>query len=104
MRDATESRVVAAGALIERHWTGVHAFVRANLGRVVRAGESASDLVQSTCREVLAHLSRFRHGGEQGFERWLYATARRKIQDRHRHRLAEKRCAAREAAARSSLA
>jgi RNA polymerase sigma-70 factor (ECF subfamily) len=84
---------------IEAHLPALRAYVRANLGPLVAAKESASDLVQSTCREVLEHLERCRYDGEVGFERWLYATALRKIQDRRRFFRAVKRDAAREVAA-----
>ena len=51
------------------------------MGPQLRAKESASDLVQSVCREVLGRLDRFQHGGEAGFRHWLYATALRKVRD-----------------------
>ena len=44
---------------------------------------------------MLTHLARFRYDGEEGFKRWLYATALRKIQDRHRYYTAQKRDAGR---------
>jgi RNA polymerase sigma-70 factor (subfamily 1) len=83
--------------ILAAHLPALRAYVCANLGPLLTGKESASDLVQSACREVLQHLDRFRHDGEAGFKRWLYATALRKIQDRHRFFRAEKRDAGREA-------
>lgn len=88
-RDAVE-------ALLSRFLPGLRAFVRLRSGRLVRARESASDLAQSACREVLGNLERFERGGEAGFRYWLYKTALRKIQKRAEFWQAEKRAAARE--------
>jgi hypothetical protein len=62
----------------------------------MRAKESASDLVQSLCREVLSDLSRFEYRGEVAFRHWLYTQAAHKLIDRHRGLTAEKRDARRE--------
>lgn len=88
----------AVDALLERHLPGLERYVRAQVGTLVGRKDSASDLVQSACREVLLHLARFQYDGEEGFKRWLYATALRKIQDRHRYYTAQKRDALRERA------
>ncbi|HVS19206.1 MAG TPA: sigma-70 family RNA polymerase sigma factor [Planctomycetota bacterium] len=85
-------------ALIERHLPGLRAYVRLRMGPELRARESASDLVQSTCREVLQHAGRFRHGGETGFRHWLYTTAQRKVANRVEYYRAGKRDAAMEVA------
>lgn len=87
---------VAVERLLELHLPGLEAYARAQVGRLVGERESASDLVQSACREVLEHIDRYRYDGEDGFKRWLYATVLRKIQDRHRYYKAEKRDAGRE--------
>ncbi|MFG0315675.1 MAG: RNA polymerase sigma factor [Planctomycetota bacterium JB042] len=86
----------AVDALLSRFLPGLRAFVRLRSGRLVRTRESASDLAQSACREVLQNLDRFEHGGEAGFRYWLYTTALRKIQKRAEYWRAEKRAAARE--------
>lgn len=74
--------------MLEGHLPQLRAYVR-------RAGalkqESSDDLVQSACLEVLRHRDRFRHGGEDGFRRWLYTIAARKLADRARRRGALKR-------------
>jgi RNA polymerase sigma-70 factor (ECF subfamily) len=86
----------AIEALLERYAPGLHGFVRLRMGAVLAARESTSDIVQSTCREVLAHAERFRHDGEAGFKRWLYRTALRKIANRDEYYRAQKREAGRE--------
>ena len=75
----------ALGLLLERHLPGLRAFVRARLGPELRAAESASDLVQSTCRE------RFRHPSPGAFRSWLFTTAARKVSERLRRAHAQKR-------------
>jgi RNA polymerase sigma-70 factor (ECF subfamily) len=86
----------AVDALIERHLPELRAFVRLRAGDALRRRESTSDLVQSTCREVLTHLERFQFPDESAFRRWLFVTAQRKIADRADHYAAQKRAAARE--------
>ena len=94
----------AIEALLARHLPDVEAYVRGRAGELVRGKESISDLVQSTCREVLLHLGRFRYDGEEGFRRWLFASALRKIRDRQRYYRAEKRDASRATATAGLLA
>jgi RNA polymerase sigma-70 factor (ECF subfamily) len=94
---ASGGDVLAVEELFARHLPGLQAYVRAQAGGLLEGKESSSDLVQSACREVLSHLERFRYDGEEGFKRWLYATALRKIRDRYRYHTAQKRDAGREA-------
>ncbi|HEX5050968.1 MAG TPA: sigma-70 family RNA polymerase sigma factor [Planctomycetota bacterium] len=82
--------------LLAQHLPAVRAFVRAHMSPRLRARESASDLVQSVCRELLTHKERFRHPGEHGFEAWLFTTARRKVANRARDLDRQKRDAQRE--------
>ncbi|MFG0317663.1 MAG: sigma-70 family RNA polymerase sigma factor [Planctomycetota bacterium JB042] len=86
----------AIEGLIERHLPGLRAYVRLRCGAELRARESASDIVQSACRDVLENLDRYRWNGEAGFRAWLYATALRKIVDRAHYWNAEKRDVRRE--------
>ena len=81
----------ALGELLALHLPGLEGYLRLRMGPVMRAKESASDLVQSLCREVLADLSRFEYRGEAAFRHWLYAQAAHKLIDRHRVLTAEKR-------------
>lgn len=85
----------AVEALLERHLPGLRAFVRLRAGPEIRAHESSSDIVQSTCREVLQNIERFQHPSEAAFKQWLYTTALRKIMNRAEYWRAEKRNAAR---------
>jgi RNA polymerase sigma-70 factor (ECF subfamily) len=66
------------------------------MGPELRAKESASDVVQSACREVLQHVDRFQHGGEAGFRQWLFTTAFRMVQKKLAFHRAGKRDGARE--------
>jgi RNA polymerase sigma-70 factor (ECF subfamily) len=81
--------------LLERHLPGLRAWVRLH-GRALRAQESSSDLCQSVCRDVLENLGRFQYGGEGAFRHWLYTTATRKIRNRQKYWLAQKRDAGRD--------
>jgi RNA polymerase sigma-70 factor, ECF subfamily len=74
-----------------RELPALRAYVRLRAGPLLRARESTSDLVQSTCREVLGKLDTFQYGGEAGFRDWLFATAMRKIANRVEHAVAQKR-------------
>jgi RNA polymerase sigma-70 factor (ECF subfamily) len=83
-------------ALLERYLPGLEAFIRLRQGKLLRAKESASDLVQSVCREILEHMDRFQYRGEAQFKHWLYATALRKLSNKYEYYRAQKRDAARE--------
>jgi RNA polymerase sigma-70 factor (ECF subfamily) len=69
----------------------VRAYFRQRAGRLLLDKESVSDLTQSLCRDLLENLDRFRFDGEEGFRRWLFKTAQRKIADRYEHHCAVKR-------------
>lgn len=96
--DASRGNREAVEELLVRHLPGLRTYVRLHAGPLVRGREAESDLVQSTCREVLASPGAFRYGGEAGFRHWLYATALRKILARHEHVTAGKRDVQREVA------
>lgn len=81
----------AIEALLERHWPGLHAFVRLRAGHEILRQESSSDLAQSVCREVLERLDQYQYRGEGEFRAWLYTTAIRKILHRSQYYRAEKR-------------
>lgn len=82
--------------LLEHFLPDLRAFVRLRAGPAVRARESASDLVQSVCRQVLEQARSFQHQNEAAFRRWLFTTAVRKIADRAQYHAAERRDAGRE--------
>ncbi len=93
----------AIAALLERNLPRLRAFVRLRMGPQLRAKESASDLVQSACREVLEHVERYRYRSEANFRQWLFTTAARKIRDRVDYYRAQRRSVDREAVAATSL-
>ena len=93
---ASQGDALAVDELLERHLPALRAFVRLRVGPALRARESASDIVQSACRDVLDQLDRFQWNGEAGFRAWLYATALRKVADRAEYWSAQKRDPARE--------
>lgn len=95
---ASQGDPLALDRLLALHLDPLRAFVRLRVGPMLRARESASDIVQSACRDVLEQLDRFQGNGEAGFRAWLYATALRKIADRAEHWNAQKRNPAREVA------
>jgi RNA polymerase sigma-70 factor (ECF subfamily) len=79
---ASRGDAAAVEALLERYLPGLQAFVRLRAGPLLRARESSSDLVQSVCREVLAHADRYQYRSEGLFKQWLFTTAARKLADR----------------------
>lgn len=81
----------ALGELLQRHLPGLRAFVRLHSGPFLRAREESTDLVQSICLRILRTADRFEHGDETAFRRWLFATALRTVQNKHRFHLAAKR-------------
>jgi RNA polymerase sigma-70 factor (ECF subfamily) len=95
---AAEGDSGAVEALLERYLPDLRAFVRLRAGAALRERESASDLVQSTCREILTKQDRFRFATEGAFRSWLLTTAHRKIADRADHYATLKRGHAREQA------
>ena len=70
---------------------GLTHFVRRRMGAELASRESASDIVQSTCRELLRGASRFEDRGDASFQRWVQSAAEHKLQNRARHWNAERR-------------
>ena len=93
----------AVERLLELHLPSVRAYVRAHMGKQLRARESSSDIVQSVCRELLTHQERFRYPSESAFVAWLFTTARRKISNRARDFGRQKRDVDREIASTNNL-
>jgi len=86
----------AIDALLARHLGALRAFVRLRMGAEVRGRESASDLVQSVCREVLEKLDAFEYRGEAAFKAWLFTLGLSKVRDRFRRHTAGRRDVRRE--------
>jgi len=82
--------------VFERSLAPLVAFVRVRLGPALAARESATDLAQSVCREVLEDLDDLDYRGETAFRGWLYQQAVRKILDRDRYYHRERRDIGRE--------
>jgi len=93
LRDGDAS---ALDELLAQHLPGLRAYIRLRCGPALRARESASDIAQSACRDVLENLDRFQWNGEAGFRAWLYTTALRKIADRAEYWGAQRRDAKRD--------
>ncbi len=81
----------AQGELLERNIPQLTAFVRLKSGAELRARESSTDIVQSTCREVLGDLAHFEYRGEASFRAWLCQVAYNKIIQKVRFYQAERR-------------
>lgn len=90
-RRAAAGDGAALEVLLERHLPGLRAYVRGRMGAELRARESVSDVVQSTCREILEGAGNFVHPGASAFRRWLFTTAARKVCSRLEHHRALKR-------------
>lgn len=88
-----ESRSPSTGlaARIVASLPGLTRFVRRRMGPELRARESASDIVQSTCRELLRAGSSFEDQGEAAFRHWLRGAAEHKLRKRVRHWRAARR-------------
>jgi RNA polymerase sigma factor (sigma-70 family) len=73
------------GERIIRSLPGLTRFVRRSMGPELASRESATDIVQSTCRELLRGASGFEDRGEAGFQSWIRSAAVHKLQNRARH-------------------
>ncbi len=96
VESASQGDEVAIGVLLEKHLPRLQAFIRLRMGPELRAKESAGDLVQSVCRDVLQNLERFQYQGETNFRRWLFTTALRRIKNKVEYYRAAKRDVGRE--------
>lgn len=85
----------AVEELLLEHLPELRSYVRLRIGRELRNVEAASDIVQSVCREILEHRERYKFPATDGFRRWLYVTALRKLSNRAERYRALKRDAKR---------
>jgi RNA polymerase sigma factor (sigma-70 family) len=97
-RDRAGGEPGAVEELLAAHLPALRAFVRLRMGPTLRMKESASDLVQSVCREILEHADRYRFPGEENFRSWLYTTALRVVKNKAKYWQRDKRDAGREEA------
>ncbi len=95
---AGQSRAVRVEALLAEHLPGLRGFLRRRAPELVLEKESAEDLAQSVCRDVLEHVDdgRLELVGDSAFKQWLYEAALWKIRARTRRHRAQRRDAARE--------
>jgi RNA polymerase sigma factor (sigma-70 family) len=77
--------------LVDENLPALRAYVRARLGPGLAAHESASDVVQSVCRELVAEHRDLDYRGDAAFRGWLFSAALHKIWQHDRHRRAKKR-------------
>ncbi len=96
VRDASRGDGDARAELLVRFLPALQLFLRVRMGPALRSKETAEDLAQSVCREVLMDLGRFEDRGEAAFRQWLFLSAARKLKDRVVHFTREKRDARRE--------
>lgn len=81
----------ALEAWFEAHLPRIQKYVGRRLRGRVRDLESASDIVQSAVREVLAQWARDGSASTQGLTGRIYRQSVRKLVDKHRHHTADKR-------------
>ena len=77
--------------LLPRCLPQIEGYVRTHLGRTLRDRESASDLVDSVCGDLLAENIAFEYRGEGEFQSWLRSVVVNKIRGRLRFVRAKKR-------------
>jgi RNA polymerase sigma-70 factor (ECF subfamily) len=88
---ATQGDAQSVDALLVQYLPRLRAFIRSQVDPKLRLRESVSDMVQSTCREIVAAGPDFDWQGEARFRGWLFTTALNKIRGRVRHFGAKKR-------------
>ena len=101
VESASRGDVGAIEDLLQQYLPALKEFVRQKAGAHLLAREQSSDLVQSTCREVLEHMHGFKYQGEKAFKNWLFTMALRKVIGRARYYRAEKRDIGREVTPRA---
>jgi RNA polymerase sigma factor (sigma-70 family) len=82
--------------LLAAHAEALVGFLRLHSSPRLRLLESAADLAQSTCREVLQGLDRFEFRDPASFRAWIFQRALMVLQRRQRYHSARKRDAARQ--------
>ncbi|MFY9341571.1 MAG: sigma-70 family RNA polymerase sigma factor [Planctomycetota bacterium] len=85
--------------LLKQHLPALRAFVRLRMSPLLRAKESADDLVQSACCDILLSLDDFEYRGEDAFRGWLFTAVWHKVLNKERAAREQKRDVRREVAA-----
>jgi RNA polymerase sigma factor (sigma-70 family) len=70
---------------------GLTRFVRRRMGPELASRESAADIVQSTCRELLRSAPGYEDRGDASFQHWIRSAAEHKLANRGRHWRAARR-------------
>ncbi|MBK8180292.1 MAG: RNA polymerase sigma factor [Planctomycetes bacterium] len=98
IRQASTGDPAAVERLLVRYLPDLVEYLDRRAARWLRGRESAADLAQSVCREVLVRLrdGRLQFRGEPQFRQWLYRAAVIKLVEKGRLGGAEKRDPARE--------
>ena len=94
---AREGDADAQEELLRQFYPSLRAYVRSRMDPELRQRESASDVVQSTCREVLRGIGEFEFRNDQAFRKWLFTVAQNKVREKGRFHRAERRRPDREA-------
>lgn len=102
-RSAAGGDAAAFDALLQRYLPQLHAYVHVRLNADLRARESSMDVVQSVCRDVLAHRERFEFRGEERFRAWLFTAALNKIRNKYSFHHAAGRDVGREGAGSAAI-
>ena len=89
----------ALETLLQEHLPALRAFVRLRMSPLLRARESAEDLVHSACCDILTALDDFEYRGEEAFRAWLFTAVWHKVLNKERAAREQKRDARREIAA-----
>jgi RNA polymerase sigma factor (sigma-70 family) len=63
----------------------LRSYVRARLSPALAARESASDVVQSVCRELVLARQGLEYRSDEALRGWLFSTAQHKIWQHHRY-------------------
>lgn len=79
---AARGDATAMHLLLQEYLPRIRAYVRLRAGGALLDHESRSDLVQSICRDLLENARRLHSTDVEGFQAWLFTTARRKLADR----------------------
>lgn len=88
---AKEGDTKALGNLYELYERRLSGAIRKKLGDKLRGRMETQDLVQSVWKDVLVDLRGFTYRGSDSFFRWLLSCVIRKIQDKGRYFMADKR-------------
>lgn len=81
----------AMEALLVQWLPKLREFVQQRMSPLLRGREASDDLVQSTCREVIAGIERCDYRGEELFRGWLFTAVLHKVQKRERDARAQRR-------------